>query len=346
MIDEGKIKDQVIERLMEEAKKLVGLEVDHLRRLGYVFVADALEGWLPLIEDWDVEVVAFSDQPGVDLSGLPSNEEICNAITASKPLPPHVLANARSEKIHEDKGNLRSSKPLTVDEWAESHRKIDRLRDANGEVLEEGDLVQFEDFPRIYAVAELGSVRQLTPDLEGPFDGANAAIFSRSEVRKLTSLTHEQYLPLARRTMDPELSRKERLSMLALGAMGELKELKEVKEQDPDTHPHKRAHLIEEIGDCCWYLLLLWDELSTYEELFEQGYDTSEIPETAEIAKKVIYHGKDEDRLRRLVKAMIVTVENCIYHTNLPALGEIRLANIKKLIARYPDGFVAGGGER
>ena len=335
MIDEGKIKDKIIERLMEEARKLVGLEVDHLRRLGYVLVADALEEWLPLIEDWDVEIEAgiVDETPGEPLTPLSAE-----AKESRKPLPPHVLANARSEKIHEDKGNLRASKQL---KRAQDSRKP--LRDANGELLEVGDLVQFEGFPRIYVVTEFGSVRHLTPELEGP------AILDRSGVRKLTSLTEEQYLPLARRTLPDDMTQKERLSMLVMGCIGEAEEVYRVSRKY--KYPLWADDMVKEIGDLEWYATLLADECQKMgikrpddqpPTIVHPAFDAAAM---MELLKKAIFHNVDQYHLADLTLAAQAYAESWAGTVGVD-LGEIRLANIQKLIARYPDGFVNGGGER
>ena len=417
-IDEGKIKDKIIERLMEEARKLVGLEVDHLRRLGYVFVADALEEWVPVIEDWDVEMV--SESHPLDLSGLPSMEEIHLAAIAKnaipphllgierneptrlelqargelediqvgdwvhdtiydefgvgvdrlyvcwdgrtdaheknsslrlatpaelleagiideipgepltplskeaaadrKPLPPHVLANARSEKIHEDKGNLRASKPLK--------RAQDQPRDANGELLEVGDVVEYA-----------GEGEQSTLIITEIWRGGRVSVYGHlgysippKSYRKLTSLTEEQYLPLARRTLSESMTKSERISEHGLGLIEEVLEFRE--------NP-----CIKEAGDVLWYATMLIDVIGERKEL-------ALIPKNDSIRwfgiiKKAAHQQRAEclDALHEAATRSVKDISSWAFSKNL-SLGEIRLANIKKLIARYPEGFVNGGGER
>jgi hypothetical protein len=157
-------------------------------------------------------------------------------------------------------------------------------------------------------------------------------------------LTGEEYLPFARRTMDPTLSRRERLSMLTLGALGEFKELLAVIDQDPDTHPDRQADLEDEIGDVVWYLSLLMAELGGSWD--RQDYDHSTINKLEELAKKAIYHETKEEEFRCAVKALWARLENVVYHDTPKTLDQIRAANIRKLAARYPHGFVAGGGNR
>lgn len=139
------------------------------------------------------------------------------------------------------------------------------------------------------------------------------------------SLTREQYIPLARRTI-PTLYRRERLSMLVLGCLGEWRE-------------YRLAPSDDELGDCLWYLTLLTDELGAWHYAHTPSEPTG-LP-IAEWAKKYIYHDTGEERLSSLVAQWL-----CYAEALAEDVGKVRANNIRKLIARYPDGFVAGGGKR
>lgn len=138
-------------------------------------------------------------------------------------------------------------------------------------------------------------------------------------------LTRELYIPLARRTMDPRLTHRERLSMLVLGALGEWSE-------------YLRGMKDDELGDCLWYLTLLTDELSAWQYAHTPSEPTG-LP-IAELAKKYIYHGTHGERVKSIVAQWLC------YAESMADPGKVRAANVRKLIRRYPDGFVLGGGVR
>lgn len=72
-----------------------------------------------------------------------------------------------------------------------------------------------------------------------------------------------------------------------------------------------------------------------------------EAGEFADLIKKVHFHGVPPDRDKVLKE-----LGDVLYYTTIAAyehgfsLEDVAIANNKKLAARYPDGFVKGGGNR
>jgi NTP pyrophosphatase (non-canonical NTP hydrolase) len=67
-------------------------------------------------------------------------------------------------------------------------------------------------------------------------------------------MTNEEYRIEIERTMNPELTEKEKLSMLALGLAGEAGEVVDsIKKIYYHGHPMKRKDLVKELGDFEWY---------------------------------------------------------------------------------------------
>jgi NTP pyrophosphatase (non-canonical NTP hydrolase) len=67
-------------------------------------------------------------------------------------------------------------------------------------------------------------------------------------------MTNEEYREEIERTMNPELTEKEKLSMLALGLAGEAGEVVDsIKKIYYHGHPLKRKDLVKELGDFEWY---------------------------------------------------------------------------------------------
>lgn len=157
------------------------------------------------------------------------------------------------------------------------------------------------------------------------------------DLSKITTLTAAEYLPLARRTLPADLTRKERLGMLTRGVCGEYGEL-------------SASESVEEIGDLLWYASLLVAEVAVDPCNFESfGSPITWLHMDGnrrdEALKKAIYHDVDTCVLEELAAEAMLVCQRSAASAGVD-LGEVRLANIKKLIRRYPDGFVAGGGER
>lgn len=72
-----------------------------------------------------------------------------------------------------------------------------------------------------------------------------------------------------------------------------------------------------------------------------------EAGEYSELVKKAVFHGKKldpETATKELGDLLWYLAQCATYHG--ATLEEIAQANIAKLKARYPDGFVEGGGNR
>jgi len=71
-------------------------------------------------------------------------------------------------------------------------------------------------------------------------------------------MTFDEYQKLAIRTINPKLTREERLDMLALGLLGESGEVAEaIKKWRYHGHSFDEDKLAKEIGDLCWYVACL-----------------------------------------------------------------------------------------
>ena len=74
---------------------------------------------------------------------------------------------------------------------------------------------------------------------------------------------------------------------------------------------------------------------------------TGEAGEFADLIKKEIFHGEVFDPAKKLKELgdVMYYLTICAYRAGY-TLEEVAVANNKKLAARYPDGFVKGGGQR
>jgi NTP pyrophosphatase (non-canonical NTP hydrolase) len=78
----------------------------------------------------------------------------------------------------------------------------------------------------------------------------------------------KQYREAIKRTMNTELTDKEKLAMLALGLAGEVGELvDQIKKHVYHGHELDLDEYIKENGDVFWYLFNLMNELGVSEEM-------------------------------------------------------------------------------
>ena len=165
-------------------------------------------------------------------------------------------------------------------------------------------------------------------------------------------MTPLQYAEASART--DTLTGRDALASYALGLCGESAEA-----SDPRNAPERTA---EELGDCWWYLfalarhtvgvgeVLFWIGLGPFPYILEgDKFDRWLLRQAcvvAEQVKKRAYHDADNmPALRAALKeytTALLTVTEASDVRLRYALG----ANIDKLVARYPDGFVTAGGER
>lgn len=106
-----------------------------------------------------------------------------------------------------------------------------------------------------------------------------------------------------------------------------------------------RVNLLEEYGDCFWYLAILDDELGFWP--FAAAWCAWEFPEkeaaywvgeVADCTKRWIYYGKELEtpRLRDAAYNLAAALTWELTAAGL-VLGEVFEANIRKLEKRYPD---------
>lgn len=148
------------------------------------------------------------------------------------------------------------------------------------------------------------------------------------------TLAAEEYLTLARRTLDPDLvgdhpaAAKARRMYLTLGMLGEYWEWGESSLGDME----------DEAGDVLWYLEQLRDE--------GPAVDVSLVFQRRpfETIKKAWVHGKKD--CAQDVMAWCNYVREHLEACHPARIPAIRAKNIQKLARRYPQGFVRGGGVR
>jgi NTP pyrophosphatase (non-canonical NTP hydrolase) len=159
----------------------------------------------------------------------------------------------------------------------------------------------------------------------------------------------------AERTIYPDLTAIERLSLCALGITGEMAEVLTLTYQDESVEGVKE-HLLQEVGDTCWYIAILcttMDEsplgivftdqppLLLYRSFLHCVF--TEIGTIAECIKKYGYH-RNGKRLQRatIIGALqqVVSVLAFICERRGISMEEAMQANSDKLRARHPDAFV------
>lgn len=106
-----------------------------------------------------------------------------------------------------------------------------------------------------------------------------------------------------------------------------------------------------EIGDVLWYATAVQLSLGfSNVMLFDGSIDKTALQcchEICELVKKKVWHGKDIDSwgivfLAEKIKADLALLAETMDLT----IEEIRQSNYDKVMARYPDGMVDGGGIR
>lgn len=135
-------------------------------------------------------------------------------------------------------------------------------------------------------------------------------------------------------------------------AMGLVTEVGEIYEINGETH------LLEEVGDICWYLALgldalgvNWDEVEILPEddfikaVRGETVDQTRVilaSELLDMLKKFIFYGREISTEKAL--ATLVMLKNAlhwglVYSEANFSLEDVTEANMKKLKARYPDKF-------
>jgi NTP pyrophosphatase (non-canonical NTP hydrolase) len=145
----------------------------------------------------------------------------------------------------------------------------------------------------------------------------------------------QQFVSESSRTWD-EQSDKATREHAMLGMMGELGEIIELhKKSKYNGIPFSTNKLAEEIGDWLWYYARHPEHGSLNRVM--QVYETRNFAQIAQIAMAYLC----DDQLQEAAIGVLsiaalydITLEECL------------VANVAKLKARYPEGFVPGGGVR
>lgn len=156
-------------------------------------------------------------------------------------------------------------------------------------------------------------------------------------------MTPTEYQRRSLRTVNPELSPRERLLEAALGICGEAEEIQY-------AYPVDR---IKEIGDLCWYYAQIVDVLHLDPEtLWANKRPTlAQVPfgqqagglvrasgRLANVVQKHVFQGHEQAIIMpaiREIPAQVADLAGRMGYT----MPEIWAANIAKLEARYPNGF-------
>jgi len=176
----------------------------------------------------------------------------------------------------------------------------------------------------------------------------------------------KEYIDLARRTINKDMSNDDYLLMLTLGIVGESNELygELIKANNRDT-------VIKECGDLYWYLynfmiwidgyeesnqidpfyLLLDKEYLNNPEFKEHFRNTrtspalcSHISRTAAVISEIVkkykfhYHKLDYDQIFLLLDSIDMNIRMILINQGI-SRDEVLEANVEKLRKRYPDGF-------
>ena len=246
-------------------------------------------------------------------------------------------------------GDIRPKTPRDAND-PEIPEGCDQPRDANGEVLGVGDIVapDYGDTDWSVGIWTGEIVHQYPPEtyvILSDCTGGVACddpsrITERSEVvKKLRTITPNQYRTLARRTVPDDWSLTARLMEQASGLVEEMREFL----QEPS---------IDEAGDVLWYATMLLEsieEAGGYEWLTRRHKVTKPRWDDPGWARFIngVGHRKQValDMMGSAAQVAHARMRNYMENHGR-TLGEARLHNIKKLYHRHPEGFELGGGRR
>lgn len=172
------------------------------------------------------------------------------------------------------------------------------------------------------------------------------------------------YQPLAARTMRQGDTDEYAYVNWALGLCGELAELlQEIEKFGTDSFSIER--ILKEVGDCFWYLgsICTTSRLSLHEVVGEvasgHNYEKGVLPSAAvassvvtgaliqaglfsDAVKKLFFHAHDPAVVVGKIPAVVRGIaERLVVLCGLYGsdLGPVLTANVRKLAARYPEGF-------
>ena len=222
---------------------------------------------------------------------------------------------------------------LRLEDMSEPSEEVSGPVDGNGEALEVGDVVDYT-LAEEECIAIIGNITCEDGEWVARTADGHGKDHSR-HWKKLHSLTPEQYVPLARRTVDGDMTDRERLAEHSLGLIEEIGEF-------------YQGPCADKAGDVLWYVEMVLDvigKMGGYQQVdtLPEWWSSDWIG----IVKKAALQGRQE--YIDLIGSAATTaggqvLEWCEAKGWDP--GEVRLDNIKKLYRRYPDGFEGGGGKR
>ncbi len=176
----------------------------------------------------------------------------------------------------------------------------------------------------------------------------------------------KEYIELARRTVNCDLTKDDYLIMYTLGLVGESNELNSELSKSGN-----RDNIVKECGDLYWYLynFMAWikgydktDDVDSFYLLLDKCYfDTNEFKEQirdrksssglcsnisrisaviSEIVKKTKFHGHklDHTNLFLLLDGIDMNLRMLLVNQHI-SREDALISNIEKLKKRYPDGF-------
>lgn len=146
------------------------------------------------------------------------------------------------------------------------------------------------------------------------------------------SMTWNEYIPLAMRTNSDTVGTHGRASLDFMhGAAGLVTEIMEWEEATSDIHEE------EEKGDCCWFMALCYQSLGIKPGQYKSSPINEPLFEAVkllDIAKRMYAYGKEKpgDRADAADRLDSIMQDLNIDSSHMES-------NIRKLKARYPEGF-------
>lgn len=170
-------------------------------------------------------------------------------------------------------------------------------------------------------------------------------------------MTFDEYVALAQRTASTKTN-ADKVGHGCLGLIGEAGEVVDIVKKMTYmgmTDEMGREKLIDEIGDCCWYIAE-WCTGSgnDMQAIFDRAANASSIDDRCSLANYAVHIAEiacelweeidvgmvDNDILFADVRTIAAGIKKICYKINV-TLEEVLEHNIEKLKKRYPEGFSA-----